>query len=121
MSRLFYNSGIIVPEDIVVTGFKATLIPNGAVNSVAYTASLYVGQECLNNQINNPVLELLQSENVVGPANAGNSNYQGTGVENYDSQEYHVSASSMIYPRFKWGDTNELFVNLMVQYYSVKR
>jgi len=121
MSRLYYNSGVIVPEDIVVTGFKATLIPNGAVQTGSYTASLYVGQECLNNQINNPSLVLVQSEDVVGPANSGPANYMGVNVENYDSQEYHVSASSMIYPRFKWNTTKELFVNLMIQYYRVKR
>ena len=120
MSRLFYNSGIIVPENIMVTGFKATFIPNGTANSEQYTASLYVGQAVLNNQANNPVLALVQSENVVGPANSGNTNYIGTKVENYDSQHYFVSASSMIYPRFKWSDTNELFVNLIVQYYRVK-
>ena len=120
MSRLYYNSGIIVPEDIVVTGFKATFIPNGTANSEGYTASLYVGQEVLNNQVNNPSLVLVQSEKVVGPANSGNANYMGTMVENYGSQEYHVSASSMIYPRFKWSDTSEQFVNLIVQYYRIK-
>jgi len=121
ISRLFYNSGIIVPEDIVVTGFKATFIPNGIANSEYYTASLYVGQEALNNQVNNPSLVFIQSESVVGPANAGNANYMGTMVENYDSQEYHVSASSIIYPRFKWSDTSEQFVNLIVQYYRIER
>ena len=120
MSRLFYNSGIIVPENIAVTGFKATFIPEGVGNSESYTASLYVGQECLNNQVNNPSLVLVQSENVVGPSNAANDNYKGAGVENYDSQHYFVSASSMIYPRFKWSDTTSQFVNLIVQYYRVK-
>ena len=78
-------------------------------------------QNLSNNQINNPSLVLVQSEDVVGPANSGPANYMGVNVENYDSQEYYVSASSMIYPRFKWNTTNEVFVNLMIQYYRVKR
>jgi len=131
MSRLYINTGFLVPKKCIFTGFQCSVMVKTGTANMPVTCSLVYGDGVMESDLygNPTILHLSSGSNIT---DVGGTNYDTLQISssNGDGVGTVLAANSMVYPRFKWGtdqtaanisgNSNELSMMLQFKYKLIK-